>query len=50
MADNLRDIVARERRRGPTLVFAHNSHLRRGDSALPGEASWAAARSVYADA
>ncbi|MGA9873712.1 MAG: erythromycin esterase family protein [Rhodococcus sp. (in: high G+C Gram-positive bacteria)] len=48
MADNLRDIVARERRRGPTLVFAHNSHLHRGDSALPGEASWAAAGALVA--
>lgn len=48
MADNLRDIVTRERGRGPTLVFAHNSHLRRGDSALPGEASWAAAGALVA--
>ncbi|HEX4704950.1 MAG TPA: erythromycin esterase family protein [Pseudonocardiaceae bacterium] len=28
MADNLLAIVAQERRRGPSLVFAHNSHLR----------------------
>ncbi|MBM7415500.1 MULTISPECIES: erythromycin esterase family protein [Nocardiaceae] len=48
MADNLRDIVARERRHGPTLVFAHNSHLHRGDSALPGEARWAAAGALLA--
>lgn len=34
--------------RGPTLVFAHNSHLRRGDSALPGEANWAAAGALVA--
>jgi erythromycin esterase-like protein len=27
MYANLRDIAAREARRGPTLVFAHNSHL-----------------------
>ena len=26
MADNLLDIAAREARRGPTLVFAHNRH------------------------
>ncbi|HVV23211.1 MAG TPA: erythromycin esterase family protein [Pseudonocardiaceae bacterium] len=30
MAENLLAIVARERRRGPTLVFAHNAHLRTG--------------------
>ncbi|TLF76743.1 erythromycin esterase family protein [Nocardia cyriacigeorgica] len=27
MADNLLDILAREEKRGPTLVFAHNVHL-----------------------
>ena len=37
MADNLLAIVAREQRRGPTLVFAHNEHLRRARTA----ASWA---------
>jgi erythromycin esterase-like protein len=30
MADNLNAIVAREGRRGPTLVFAHNLHLQKG--------------------
>jgi len=29
MAENLLAIVAREQRRGPVLVFAHNSHLNR---------------------
>lgn len=29
MADNLLAIVAREKRRGPSLVFAHNGHLHR---------------------
>lgn len=29
MADNLLAIVAQERRRGPSLVFAHNGHLQR---------------------
>ncbi len=29
MAENLLAIVAQEQRRGPSLVFAHNSHLRR---------------------
>lgn len=33
MADNLLDIVATERRRGPVLAFAHNMHLRRQRSA-----------------
>jgi erythromycin esterase-like protein len=32
MAENLLDIRAIEARRGPTLVFAHNSHLRRSGS------------------
>ncbi|WP_246064371.1 erythromycin esterase family protein [Nonomuraea longispora] len=32
MADNLDAIVAREARRGPTLVFAQNSHLRKDKS------------------
>lgn len=30
MADNLAHIVAQERSRGKVLVFAHNSHLKRG--------------------
>ncbi|TDE30897.1 erythromycin esterase family protein [Nonomuraea mesophila] len=32
MADNLDAIVAREARRGPTLVFAHNRHLQKDRS------------------
>ncbi len=32
MADNLLAIVAQEQRRGPTLVFAHNAHLRPAQS------------------
>ncbi|MDG4831080.1 DUF6194 family protein [Solwaraspora sp. WMMD1047] len=32
MAQNLLDIVAGERDRGPTLVFAHNAHLQRQPS------------------
>ncbi|MEO3858162.1 erythromycin esterase family protein [Acrocarpospora sp. B8E8] len=34
MADNLDAIVRREARRGPTLAFAHNSHLQRDKSHL----------------
>ncbi|WP_395292651.1 erythromycin esterase family protein [Kitasatospora hibisci] len=34
MAENLLDIRARERRRGPTLVFAHNAHLQRNPSSM----------------
>jgi erythromycin esterase-like protein len=37
MAENLLAIVERERRRGPSLVFAHNHHLRRH---LAGEVGW----------
>jgi erythromycin esterase-like protein len=40
MAENLLAIVAREQRRGPSLVFAHNEHLRR---ARPGDVSWGTA-------
>lgn len=40
MAENLLAIVERERRRGPSLVFAHNHHLRRHPS---GEAGWGSA-------
>ncbi|WP_174553018.1 erythromycin esterase family protein, partial [Nocardia amamiensis] len=32
MADNLLAIVAQEQRRGPSLVFAHNEHLKRAQS------------------
>ncbi|WP_433685049.1 erythromycin esterase family protein [Nocardia sp. CA-119907] len=34
MAENLLAIVAQEQRRGPSLVFAHNAHLRRAQSAI----------------
>ncbi|HVW41141.1 MAG TPA: erythromycin esterase family protein [Amycolatopsis sp.] len=36
MADNLLAIVSHERRRGPSLVFAHNAHLRRTGSGNAG--------------
>lgn len=35
IADNLAYIVARERGRGKTLVFAHNGHLQRGKFEIP---------------
>lgn len=43
MADNLLAIVARERERGPVLVFAHNAHLQRAQSHSPagGAVTWA---------
>ncbi|MEV6521920.1 erythromycin esterase family protein [Longispora sp. NPDC051575] len=34
MADNLDAVVRREARRGPTLAFAHNSHLQRERSSM----------------
>jgi erythromycin esterase-like protein len=34
MADNLLAILAREERRGPSLVFAHNVHLQRAGSTM----------------
>ncbi|MGY4103242.1 erythromycin esterase family protein [Nocardia sp. R16R-3T] len=34
IADNLLAIVAQERRRGPSLVFAHNVHLQRARTAV----------------
>ncbi|MER7079614.1 erythromycin esterase family protein [Saccharopolyspora kobensis] len=43
MAENLLAIVAREQRRGPTLVFAHNAHLQRAKSDMQfggDEVSW----------
>jgi erythromycin esterase-like protein len=40
MADNLVYIVNRERERGKVLVFAHNSHLQRGEAAWPGQKYW----------
>lgn len=46
MADNLLAIVAEERHRGPSLVFAHNVHLQRMRSAVPigdDEAHWGSA-------
>jgi erythromycin esterase-like protein len=51
MADNLLAIVAAEERRGPTLVFAHNAHLRPGQSTLTfgeHEARWASAGAIAA--
>ena len=39
MADNLLAIVARERRRGPSLVFAHNVHLQRGRPVMRADAA-----------
>ncbi|MEU2035512.1 erythromycin esterase family protein [Nocardia amamiensis] len=35
MAENLLAIVAKEQRRGPSLVFAHNVHLQRAQSTMP---------------
>lgn len=35
MAENLLAIVAREKSRGPSLVFAHNVHLRHAQSHVP---------------
>jgi hypothetical protein len=40
MAENLRAIASREARRGPTLLFAHNSHLRKDRSAWLLPAGW----------
>ena len=51
MADNLLAIVAEEQDRGPTLVFAQNAHLRRGESTLlfgDIEATWASAGALVA--
>ncbi|RJO70803.1 erythromycin esterase family protein [Nocardia panacis] len=45
MADNLLSIRARERGRGPSLVFAHNLHLRRRSGA---EIGWGSAGSLVA--
>ncbi len=38
MAENLLAIVAREQRRGPSLVFAHNGHLQRAQPPMRGGA------------
>jgi erythromycin esterase len=40
MADNLIYIVHREQERGKVLVFAHNSHLQRGEAVWPGQKYW----------
>jgi erythromycin esterase-like protein len=51
MADNLADIAEREARRGPTLVFANNSHLQREQSTMQlGEMAlaWWSAGSIIA--
>ncbi|WP_433756401.1 erythromycin esterase family protein [Nocardia sp. CA-135398] len=40
MAENLLAIVAQEQRRGPCLVFAHNSHLQHTQPRGEHEASW----------
>ena len=46
MADNLLSIVARERQRGPILVFAHNAHLRRAPAGA--DVSWGSAGALVA--
>lgn len=51
MARNLLELRESEARRGPTLVFAHNAHLRRGPSAWSaGDAGtrWSGAGSILA--
>ncbi|MGW4355226.1 erythromycin esterase family protein, partial [Nocardia sp. NPDC004582] len=45
MADNISAIVEREQRRGPTLVFAHNSHLR---PRVPDQPEWSNAGALAA--
>ena len=47
MAENLLAIVAREQRRGPSLVFAHNSHLHH---ARPQAGEWASAGALVGHA
>lgn len=42
MAANLLAVVAREARRGPSLVFAHNSHLQKTRSTMHLPAGWGA--------
>ncbi|MFF2084197.1 erythromycin esterase family protein [Nocardia sp. NPDC058176] len=49
MAQNLLDIRTEEARRGPTLVFAHNLHLRRNASHMrmgPMDLSWSGAGEI----
>jgi erythromycin esterase-like protein len=51
MAENLLAIVAKEQRRGPSLVFAHNVHLQRSQSDMPvggDEVSWGSAGALVA--
>jgi erythromycin esterase-like protein len=46
MADNLLAIVAQEQRRGPSMVFAHNVHLKRALPPMPAgedDVSWPSA-------
>lgn len=40
MSENLSSMAAREARWGPTLVFAHNSHLQKGRSGFQLPAEW----------
>ena len=51
MAENLLDIAAREARRGPTLVFAHNAHLQKDESSwdsMVGLFTWWSAGAIAA--
>ncbi|MEV0335485.1 erythromycin esterase family protein [Nocardia sp. NPDC050717] len=51
MADNLLAIRTAEQRRGPSLVFAHNVHLLRGESTMAmhtGEVRWCGAGALLA--
>jgi erythromycin esterase-like protein len=51
MAENLLDVRAAERDRGPTLVFAHNLHLQRRPSTMRmagRDLTWAGAGSIVA--
>lgn len=53
MADNLLAIAAREHRRGPSLVFAHNVHLQRAQSDMAvgaEEAHWCGAGALVSQA
>lgn len=47
MADNLVYITERERRRGRVLVFAHNSHLQRGQAVWPWYTFWPAGSHLH---
>ncbi|WP_067813950.1 erythromycin esterase family protein [Nocardia inohanensis] len=51
MAENILAILDRERRRGPSLAFAHNVHLLRGSSNMPigtDEVNWCGAGALVA--